>query len=200
MNIRERLTKHFRGKSPFRLTTDIVFYLLILALLLPVSRKYVSTGLNKLVMHRPAIINEARQVQLTDNDYNWELADMNGETVSFNEFRGEIIFFSIWATWCPPCRAEMPNIQRLYDSYGQKINFVLASQEDPATVERFMVDQGYDMPYYRLVRNMPESFQTSSIPTTFLLTGDGKIAVRKTGAARWDGSFFTGYLDKLLDE
>jgi hypothetical protein len=47
---------------------------------------------------------------------------------------------------------------------------------------------------------MPETFQTSSIPTTFLLTSDGKIAVRKTGAARWDGNFFTAYLDKLLGE
>jgi len=200
MNIKERLQKYFKEKSRFKITTDILFYLLILAMLLPVSRKFVSTGLNKLIMHRPSLINESRQVQLNDEDYSWELADMNGRNVSLNEFRGEIIFLSIWATWCPPCRAEMPNIQKLHDQYGNKITMILASQEDPETIKTFMDQQGYTMPYYRLVRNLPEKLQSSSIPTTFLITQEGRIAVRKTGAAKWNGDFFTAYLDDLLRE
>ena len=77
---------------------------------------------------------------------------------------------------------------------------VLASQEDPATVKAFMEEKGYDMPVYRLVRNLPESLQSTSLPTTFLISRDGRITVRKTGAAKWDGQFFTDYLDDLLDE
>ncbi len=200
MEIKERIQKYFKEKSTFRITTDIFFYLLILAMLLPVTRKYVSTGINKLMMHRPGVIAESMQVQLSDEDFEWGLADMSGNPVTFSDFRGDIIFLSIWATWCPPCRAEMPNIQRLYDQYGEKITMVLASQEDPATIKSFMEEQGYTMPFYRLVRNLPETLQSSSIPTTFLINREGKIAVKKTGAAKWDGDFFTGYIDRLLAE
>jgi thiol-disulfide isomerase/thioredoxin len=199
MTIKERLEKYFREKSPLRITTDILFYLLILALLLPFSRKYVSTGLNKLIMHRPTIINESRQISLTESDYDWMLEDLEGNRVSFRSFRGEVIFLSLWATWCPPCRAEMPNIQRLYDEYGERIAMVLASQEDPAALKKYLSEQGFRLPVYRLVQNPPEVFQASTIPTTFLITPEGMLSVRKKGAAKWDGNFFKSYLDGLLE-
>jgi thiol-disulfide isomerase/thioredoxin len=198
MKIKERIQNYFRSKSPFRITIDLLFYLLILSLLIPFSRKFVATGMNKLTMHRPAIIREASQVSLLDADYDWTLMDIEGSPVSFSEFKGEVVFLSIWATWCPPCRAEMPNIQHLYEQYGDRVSFVLASQEDPETILRFMEDQGYSMPVYRLVQNPPAKLSTSSIPTSFLISPEGKIQVRKTGAARWDGKFFTAYLDELL--
>ncbi len=198
MKIKERIQKYFRSKSPFRITTDLLFYLLILSLLIPFSRKFVATGMNKLTMHRPAIIREASQVSLLDADYDWTLLDITGNAISFSKFKDEVVFLSIWATWCPPCRAEMPNIQHLFEQYGDRVSFVLASQEEPETILRFMEDQGYTMPMYRLVQNPPAKLSTSSIPTSFLISPEGKIQVRKTGAARWDGKFFTAYLDELL--
>lgn len=200
MKIKERIQKYFRSKSPFRITTDLLFYLLILSLLIPFSRKFVATGMNKLTMHRPAIIREASQVSLLDADYDWTLMDIAGNAISFSEFKDEVVFLSIWATWCPPCRAEMPNIQHLYEQYENRVSFVLASQEEPETILRFMEDQGYTMPVYRLVQNPPAKLSTSSIPTSFLISPEGKIHVRKTGAARWDGKFFTAYLDELLSK
>jgi len=198
MKINERIQNYFKSKSPFRITTDLLFYLLILTLLIPFSRKFVATGMNKLTMHRPAIIREASQVSLLDADYDWTLMNIEGSPVSFSDFKGEVVFLSIWATWCPPCRAEMPNIQHLYEQYGDRVSFVLASQEDHETILRFMEDQGYSMPVYRLVQNPPAKLSTSSIPTSFLISPEGKIQVRKTGAARWDGKFFIAYLDELL--
>jgi hypothetical protein len=94
----------------------------------------------------------------------------------------------------------MPNIQHLFEQYGERVSFVLASQEEPETILRFMQDNGYTMPVFRLVQNPPSKLSTSSIPTSFLITPDGKIHVRKTGAARWDGKFFTAYLDEVLSE
>jgi hypothetical protein len=92
----------------------------------------------------------------------------------------------------------MPNIQRLFDQYGDRVSFVLVSQEAPETILRYMEDHGFTMPVYRLVQNPPSRLSTSSIPTTYLITPGGKISVRKTGSARWDGKFFTHYLDGLL--
>lgn len=200
MKIKERIQNYFRSKSPFRITTDMLFYLLILSLLIPFSRKFVATGMNKLIMHRPAIIREASQVSLEEGDYEWTLSDLDGKAVSFSEFREKVVFLSIWATWCPPCRAEMPNIQHLFEQYGNRVSFVLASQEEPETILRYLQDNGYTMPVYRLKQNPPAKLSTSSIPTTFLIAPGGQIHVRKTGAARWDGKFFTAYLDDLLSE
>lgn len=200
MSIKERIKKYFREKSAFRITTDLVFYLLILALLLPFSRKHVATGLNKAIMHRPSIIRDSRQVTLTEEDYDWMITGMDGTPVSFSSFRGEVIFLSFWATWCPPCRAEMPNIQRLYDEYGDRISMVLASQEDPGKLQAFLDKNGYNLPVYRLVQNPPEKLMTSSIPTSFLITREGRITVRRTGAARWDGKYFSSYLDTVLGD
>lgn len=198
MKIKEKIQNYFRTKSPFRITTDLLFYLLILSLLIPFSRKFVATGMNKLTMHRPAIIREASRVSLEEGDYEWTLSDLDGTAVSFREFKDEVVFLSIWATWCPPCRAEMPNIQHLFEQYGDRVSFVLASQEDPETLVRFMEDHGYTMPVYRMVQNPPSRLSTSSIPTTFLIGPGGKIHVRKTGAAKWDGKFFTAYLEEML--
>ena len=149
-------------------------------------------------MHRPAIIGEARQVSLEEADFEWTLMGPEGTAVSFSEFKDDVVFLSIWATWCPPCRAEMPNIQQLFVLYGNRVRFVLASQEEPETTNRFMEERGYTMPVYRLVQNPPSKLSTSSIPTTFLIAPGGKIHVRKTGAARWDGKFFRAYLDEML--
>jgi len=197
MSIKERIHKYFKEKSAFRITTDFLFYLLILAILLPFSRKHVATGLNKAILHRPGIINEARQITLSDEDYEWTLLDLYGTPVSFSSFRGETILLSIWATWCPPCRAEMPNIQRLYDEYGKRINIILASQEEAGQLQRFLTENGYNLPVYRLVQNLPKKLRANSIPTTYLITRDGKISVKKTGAARWDGNYFKAYLEAL---
>jgi thiol-disulfide isomerase/thioredoxin len=200
MNIKEKIQKYFRTKSPFRITTDLLFYLLILSVILPFSRKYVATGMNKLIMHRPAIIGESRQVSLEATDFEWTLMGPEDTAVSFSEFKDDVVFLSIWATWCPPCRAEMPNIQQLFEGYGDRVRFVLASQEERETINRFMEDHGYTLPVYRLVQNPPSKLSTSSIPTTFLIAPSGKIHVRKTGAARWDGKFFRTYLDELLSK
>ena len=77
---------------------------------------------------------------------------------------------------------------------------VLASQEEAGHLKRYLQDNGYDLPVYRLVQNTPDILDVSSIPTTFLVTPEGRIAVRKAGAARWDGNHFKAYLDKILDE
>ena len=198
MSIREKISEYFRSRSPFRITTDLIFYILILSLILPFSRKYVATGLNKLVMHRPAIIQEERQERLEPGDYDWILMDMKGRQVPFSRFQGQMVFLSFWATWCPPCRAEMPNIQRLYLEYGELMSFVMASNEDKEVLTRYLDQNDFHMPVYRMVQNPPEKLQVSTIPTTFLIGPDGRIRVRKTGAARWDGCFFRDYLSEIL--
>ena len=200
MNIKESIVNHFRGKSVFRISTDILFYLLILAVILPFTRKPLMTGMNKAIMMRPSILAENKQVVLDSSHYDWVLQDLEGNLVPFSEFKNELVFLSFWATWCPPCRAELPNIQRLYDSYGERFSMVLASNEDASVLRNFLEQQDFDFPVYRMVESPPRIFQASSIPTSFVITPEGKITVKKTGSARWDGNFFRSYIDGVLEE
>ena len=125
---------------------------------------------------------------------------MQGQQVPFSRFRGETVFLSFWATWCPPCRAEMPNINRLYLEYGERLRFVLVSDENIEVLTRYLDQNGFQMPVYRMVQNPPEKLLVSTIPTTFLIATDGRIRVRKTGSARWDGKYFKEYLSEILME
>jgi thiol-disulfide isomerase/thioredoxin len=65
-------------------------------------------------------------------DYNFSIKDLNGKTVDFSQFRGKVVFLNLWATWCGPCRVEMPSIQNLYNSTDHdQIIFVMLSIDAP---------------------------------------------------------------------
>ena len=78
------------------------------------------------------------------------------------------------------------------------MNFVLLSNEENDILTGYMEKNGFDMPVYRMVQNPPNIMQSSIIPTTFLLDPDGRIIVKKTGAAKWDGRFFKDFLASEL--
>ncbi|MBK0402631.1 TlpA family protein disulfide reductase [Adhaeribacter sp. BT258] len=136
---------------------------------------------------------------LAANDF--LLQDLNGKTIKFSSLQNKVIFLNIWATWCPPCVAEMPGIQRLYEKVGsnQKIAFVMLSvdQAGAEKVKKFITKKGYTFPVYLPASNLPEAFQTRSIPTTFILSKDGKIAARHDGMADYNTKKVEDYLTSL---
>ncbi len=129
------------------------------------------------------------------------LQDLKGNTVKFSSLKNKVIFMNIWATWCPPCVAEMPGIQSLYDKVkdDKKIAFVMLSvdQNGAEKVKRFIEKKGYTFPVYMPAGSVPAEFQTSSIPATFILGRDGKIATSHNGMADYDTPEMKDYLKKL---
>src|SRR5690349_20904999 len=64
-------------------------------------------------------------------DFNFSVKDLSGNTIDFKNFRGKIVFLNLWATWCGPCRSEMPSIQKLYEGIDkEKVSFVMLSLDD----------------------------------------------------------------------
>jgi thiol-disulfide isomerase/thioredoxin len=97
------------------------------------------------------------------------------------------VFLNVWATWCGPCVAEMPSIQRLWEiTRDDGVAFVIASDEEPAKISEFLKKRGLTLPVYRMNGKPPPAFHTAGIPATFILGADGRIALRHTGAAQWD--------------
>ena len=165
-----------------------VFVLFIIAMVFPASRQVVSSALIKLTLFdRGQIEAEAA------------LLYANNETLPLGSFEGEVIVINYWATWCPPCIAEMPNFQRVYDVYGDEVRFIFATSDSESKVESFMTKNAYDLPVY-YYEYLPEAFMHTSIPTTFIVNRKGEIVFEKVGAYKWDGESVSEFLDSLLSE
>ena len=131
-------------------------------------------------------------------DYNFLLTDINGEEVSFSEFKNQTVFLNFWATWCPPCIAEMPDIDDLYQKKGSEVSFVMISlDENRIKAKEFVERKGYDFPIYYLKTGLPKTYSTSSIPTTYVISPAGQMVVENHGMAKYDTQNFRDLLDEL---
>ncbi len=135
------------------------------------------------------------------DSYNWHLEGLNTSDFDFSNAQNKVVFVNFWATWCPPCRAEMPLIQQLYNDYKDKIVFIFVTTENWPTVDNYFKKNNYDLPVYNSMSNPPEYFtKTNSIPATYILDKKGAIIVDKVGSADWNSSKTRKLLDTLIAE
>ncbi|TRX66216.1 TlpA family protein disulfide reductase [Carboxylicivirga sp. M1479] len=193
----EQWYKYRRKKTILGIVFDLLFTVLVIAMLFPTSRKIVSSTIIRYSMFQP---RESKDISyLNDKDYQWQIEDLDGNIIELSELKGQTIFINFWATWCPPCIAEMPSIQRLYDEYQNKMAFVLISQESKGILRDFMAKKEYTFPVYILRSRQPDVFASRSIPASFIISPQGQIMMKKQGAARWDGSKVKNMIDRLYE-
>jgi len=112
------------------------------------------------------------------------LTDLNGRTVSSADLRGKVVFVNFWATWCPPCRAESPDLIKLQDKYRDKL-VVLGISEDeipPEEVKAFVSEQKMNYLVAMTTPALSKIFRgVSALPTTFMIDRDGKLQQRHVG-------------------
>jgi thiol-disulfide isomerase/thioredoxin len=170
--------------------SNLIFILAMGIILYPPTREWFM----RQIAFSPTINTNSTEIL---NDYDWNLQGLNTPNLNFNEYKGEVVFVNFWATWCPPCRAEMPMIQELYDAYQNKVKFVFITNENWDTVNTFFIDKNYNLPVYNSLTNPPSLFtQTNSIPATYIINTKGTVLVSKTGAANWSSD----KVKKLLDD
>ena len=117
----------------------------------------------------------------------WSFFTLDGQKVEFSQFKGKVVFLNIWGTWCPPCRAEIPSIQRLYNSLKNKeIVFLLISDEKPETVRKYIKKKRYNLPVYIQSGDFPKVFDTQIYPSTYILDRGGRIVYKYFASAKWD--------------
>ena len=134
----------------------------------------------------------------TPADFNLTLMDEDGETISLAEFEGKVIFLNMWATWCPPCIAEMPNINKLHKDMGSEVAFVMVSLDDDfETAKAFNKRKGYNLPIYTLQSNRPAMYQSSTVPTTYVINAKGQLVLTHKGMSNYNTSKFKKFLKGL---
>ena len=180
---------------------NIIFIgLIALILFTPVGSKLKYWTSKLMASFTPSVQKVEKREKLTD--YHWLLTDNNSQSFDLSQAQGKVIFLNTWATWCPPCIAEMPVLQKLYDKYRNNpdVVFVFATTDPKNTVDKFMTDKGYNLPVYYIQSAPPPQLGSNTIPITFLIGKNGGIAIRKVGAADWSSRKVTGTIDQLLQE
>lgn len=119
-----------------------------------------------------------------DRAPDFQLQDLEGNEVSLSSLRGSPILLNFWATWCPPCRLEMPFIQEVYQEWTDKGLVILAIDmgESTATVREFMQNNNYTIPVLLDTRRVvSQKYNVTAIPTTFFIDRNGVIQDKLIG-------------------
>ena len=176
--------------------SNILFGVFIVLMIVPKTRMPIQVFIQRIVSFSPSEI--AAEDRTVLKDYNWNLVELNSERTNLSQSEGKVILINFWATWCPPCVAEMPELQKLYDAYGGRVDFYFITNEQPKTINFFLDKKEYDLPIYFQIEPSPKILESSSLPTTYLISKSGEIVMRKTGAASWNSDKVHQVLDKLL--
>ena len=134
-------------------------------------------GLLQIVPNKP----DAKAFQLPDTD---------GKLHKLSDYRGKTVILNFWATWCPPCRKEMPSMQRAWNKLKEGGNVIMIAVHVGGNEEKiwnFMGDGDYD--FLVLVDksgNIPKKWPMMGLPSTFIISPTGKIVLRAIGERKWD--------------
>jgi thiol-disulfide isomerase/thioredoxin len=121
-------------------------------------------------------------------DLSGRFTDLDGRPVSLEEYRGKVLFLNLWATWCPPCRREMPAMAGLYERFSrQGLSMVAVSNEDRETVREFLEKNSY--PFTILLDTedvLARRFAVRAIPTTLVMDSNDRLLLSHVGYRDWN--------------
>ena len=137
----------------------------------------------------------------TKVNLDWNLRTLSGTQINFEkEYEDKVIFINFWATWCPPCIAEMPTIEKLYQKFKDRIGFACISNESLDIIKEFKTKNNYSFTMYQGEMEVPAEFNLTIIPATFIIARDRKIAIKHEGPADWSHQKLIEYLEALINQ
>ena len=190
-----------------RIVTAILVGFVVLLLISPNTKAWVSRGLMKIGLFKPnlesdsapmeqphAIAGAAPSVFFTDGE---------GNRIDAANQEGKVVFVNFWATWCPPCIAEMPSIDKLYQQFkdNEQIVFVMVDVDNQYEKSRkFMESKKLGLPVHVPSGDIPAQWLGGAIPTTLILDKQGQIAARHEGMADYSRPEVVAFINELIAE
>ncbi len=155
------------------------------------------------VSNKPAPAGQAGGAAVTENSpsLDFSLTTIGNEPVRLSDYRGKVVFLNFWATWCPPCKMELPSMEKLYERMKGRPFVILAvnvDESDPANVGRFVRDMHLTFPVLLDDGSVSKAYRVNGIPTSFIIRKDGTIDAIVNGARPWNEASYVAAFDKLM--
>lgn len=163
-------------------------------------RQMISTGIMNAEMKDQ---QEILTAELPEAAEEMSVQDETGNMISTKDLKGKVVFINFWASWCPPCRAEFPSIQKFYDQYQNNLDVVFLTvnmDEQTSLGENYLKKEHFTLPFLIPAGNIPTSYFNGSLPTTVVLDKTGKIRLHHAGMADYSKASFFKEIDGLLSE
>ena len=132
-----------------------------------------------------------------------EMVDRDGNRIKLSDMRGKPVVLNFWASWCGPCKSEMPDFEEAYKEYGDDITFMIVNLTDGKnetvdTAQAFIDSQGYTFPvYFDTDSNGAAAYGVSSIPVTYFIDAQGYLVAYGRGAL--NGETLKSGIDMLIN-
>lgn len=182
-----------------------IFIVFILAMLFsPGLKATVIQGLMKVGLFQPDMpkMTENKNLILSHPVADKEVLfrDQDGNTIDLSAQKDKVVFINFWATWCPPCLAEMPSINKLYQQFkdDEEVMFIMVDVDNkPEESGAFMKKKGFALPVYTPAGEIPAKYFSGTLPTTVILDKSGSIVFHHEGVADYSNSEVAGFIRKL---
>ena len=138
------------------------------------------------VQKREAEVRELKGILTGQPAPDFTLKTIDGKTISLKDFKGKVVLINFWATWCPPCREELPLFEEIYEKYKDKGFVILAINTDPENLQDFLKDFGVELTFPILIgdEKILDLYPVRGLPTSFLIDREGKIVKVRLGIYR----------------
>jgi thiol-disulfide isomerase/thioredoxin len=177
----------------------LLFYAILITLIFsPTAKAWMLQGIISTGLFKADIKKEAITHPKPVPDFS--LSDMNGNIISSNSLQGKIVLINFWASWCPPCRAEMPSLNKLYLELKGDNHFVFLfvnEDDDESKAIQFIQKNNYSIPIYNR-NHIPSEIYNGTLPTTVVLDKQGNIVLKHEGMADYHDDKFIDQLKALL--
>lgn len=188
-------------------STALLVSLFIILLISPdakawLMRQIISTGLLNSKIEKKNI-EKPKQKEVLALSENFNVKDEDGKITNVSELKGKVVFINFWASWCPPCRAEFPSIQKFYDKYkgNDKVVFLTINlDDDPKVGKLYLEKEQFTIPFLTPNGNIPSEYFSGSLPTTVVLDKTGNIRMHHAGMADYSKDSFYEEINQLLKE
>lgn len=192
MNFKQ-IAKHLTISNLFNVFFAIA---IVVVLINPAAKALLIRGLMKIGLFQPDIatpLNPAMSTNLPHINFR----SAGGQVMDLADQKGKVVFINFWATWCPPCIAEMPSINDLHEKLKNNKNIIFITVDTDHDLSRsalFISRHQFSLPLYVADSAIPETLSGNAIPTTVIFDKSGTMVFRKEGAGDYSGPKVLAYL------